>query len=323
MTFTAANPGLNIMAIEFDDSGNISQGPTITLQGSTTFEPIVTALGVDGMGRVTQFTTVVSPKGNAIYRALIDPSTLSASPSRFIGVRPTGVLAQHYLQASQDMARPMITTEFGKAGAGRSVKAEGIDNQGLWNGASWRIAPRTSGQFRSYYFGGISADGLISWSTAAATLTGDEIYIQPLASNGLPTGDPYVITSTSKNEIIYHADVSNPLPDGSRVVVYGLITNPTVYTLFTQRIDGTTGKRIGKPSMIRTGTYTGYNLFQDLAIAPDASFFAFTNYSTACPTGEILLQRLNSFGGASGQEKTLIACSSPQIRVSIDVMKIN
>ncbi len=91
-----------------------------------------------------------------------------------------------------------------------------MNSQAKADGRSFRISPRTDGNFKD---AGVSSDGRIAWTLSPDSFADSKLYLQGLKADGAPTGDPFVVFASAQN-LLLDGDVSNPLPGNKRFAAY-------------------------------------------------------------------------------------------------------
>jgi hypothetical protein len=165
----------------------------------------------------------------------------------------------------------------------------------------------------------IASDGLVVVTNRySPTGSTEKLYIQNLDAKGLPTGAPKLL---AKFKDIESVDVTNPLADGSRFVVYTVDAGTTPDDrIFLQKISAA-GKKIGGKKIVNTPPDRSEDS-QTVAIDPLGRFVLFTmggdNYG--CAGSDILVyQGLASDGSPNGPVKVLGSCQL----VTDDIMNVD
>lgn len=304
-----------------DDAGNVLTDPVSVLDASGSAFWVTASLGVDSNGRPRLFLNDFSDENNPrILSSLLDLDDLTASTPAPFGATQRGELSQYYIHATQTTDRPFVVFERSNGdGTNRLAKAFGVNMAGHFDGDSWRISPRTEGNF---VFAGVSADGLAAWSTAHLDL-GDKMFIQPLrVANGLPDGVPFVVASSADNQVIYLGDITDELPNGLRIVVYGLATDSTFqYDIYAQAVNTHTRKKVGTKHLLHSAFLGTADLYQGITVSSHGGFVAFVESTNDCPYGMILYQAFDDHGNKVGSPKELTACTYPNsYQLSLDSM---
>lgn len=188
--------------------------------------------------------TAIAPKGccwismwmtgshNNVYRAIIDKESRTLQSARKTDIK-AGIYSS--LQVTQHGSRFFLAAEKPE----EVFRGFGLDGKGVLDGSVWRICPRTT---NGHQTGAVSSDGLMALSNDSDPAS-DQLYAQPLSSDGTPAGNPSVITSSSIIDV-FAEDVSDPLADDKRFVVYAADAGDGMQ-VFLQAIHAGTGIRIG------------------------------------------------------------------------------
>jgi hypothetical protein len=92
----------------------------------------------------------------------------------------------------------------------------GISN-GQLNGSTWQISPKGEVALEA---GGVSRDGLMAFFTTDVSGIRSKLYLRPLKPNGKPKDSPVLVKTSQEFVGLYGFDVSNELPDETRMVLY-------------------------------------------------------------------------------------------------------
>lgn len=246
-----------------------------------------------------------TPPNAPVYRILVDKETLNATSARqFIALAGGAGLS-----ASQDRADVFVAYQSGiNWSLGRRLRGFGLTSDRRWNGRSFRLSPASEGCFLQ---GGVSADGRMAWSAPCAgwwnTIPSFNLQLQPLREDGTAVGAPSVAAPVG----VQYADVSNPLPDGKRLVAYFSVNpnnprnNPSVYV---QPVDAATGRKLTSRKLIDCKVASDTLYFGSLAMDPDGRFLIYSAKDPACSTNRILFQGLDASGNKIGAPFTLVDC---------------
>lgn len=183
-----------------------------------------TALSLKGKDKL--FLWIAGGSG-AIYRAQLDKATLALLSMKKLSISTSNT---DVLQVTQGATKYFLAMERPV----RIFKGFGLTSKGLPDTTSWRLSPHTEGGHET---GSVSADGRMALSNDANP-PADQLYIQPLGTDGHATGQPVVVSPSNAGDI-ESADVSNTLT-GKRFVVYFTDTG-----LYLQMVDASTGMKIG------------------------------------------------------------------------------
>lgn len=299
----------SIFLMKVTDSGVVLIPPTAVNESlkTVTGTAITPAGSQIGLWAIVEIRTSPpdTPPNAPVYRILVDKETLSASSARrFIALAGgTG------LSASQNAGGAFLAYQSGIGWSlGRRLRGFGLTSDRKWNGRSFRLAPASEGCFLQ---GGVSADGRISWSAPCAgwwnSLPSFNLQLQPLREDGTAAGAPSVAAAVG----VQYADISNPLPDGKRLVAYFSINpnNPrNDPSLFVQSVNATTGRKLTSRKLIDSKVTSDTLYFGSLAMDPDGHFLIYSAKDPACSTNRILFQGLDASGNKSGAPLTLVDC---------------
>jgi hypothetical protein len=169
----------------------------------------------------------------------------------------------------------------------------------------------------------LSSDGLVLVTNRSDldANTPDQLFVQLLDDKGVPKGEPRLIASFQDIEA---SDVTGPLQNGQRFVVYVVDSGTTPDDkLLLQKISST-GAKIGSPKLINTPPNREEDN-QVVAIDPLGRFILFTIQGDAygCTSQDILVyQKLNGKGKKSGTLKVLAGCNySTDDIMNLDILK--
>jgi hypothetical protein len=302
-----------VMLMKIDELGNVIQEPKAVVTDAQ--------LGGDNVEKVTALAPGASGKLNLymlndnanpsdqLFLAKVDKTTLAAK------VRATGFLADDSdnLQVTQGSG-PRFLAILTSITSGTSLSGLPLNSKGLpVITGKFRLSPRTDGGADEF---GMSSDGRVS--LVVDSDPGPELlYAQPLKSNGIPTGDPIVVGSSSSNPNngILTADSTNLLSGNRRFIAF---YDADVEQLFVQVVDGTTLQKIGQRKSIHHMLPEADD--QQVAIDPLGRFVLFADQDTGkCPAGfdSIFFQALDGTGSASGNPKVIAnPCDFPSGSVS-------
>lgn len=289
-----------LWVMRIDDSGQVLDAPTPLAAGSFF---VGTALAPHDASHFTVW--VQQPKG--IYRIHADQNTLQpVSALKSLKLVPGS--GRSFVQVTQTDSSPFLVLRNKNSAA----KGYSLNSDGLWTKNSFQVNPRTN---RSMFNAGISRDGLMSWAVAWDTPFDDTefsvLYLQRLDVNGKPVGLPF--TAGRENQI-QSAAISDLLADGTRMVAYrkfvpgtfGDVTFPD-NLVFTQRVNGVTGQRIGGPKSLVSMRYGTQQ--HSVLIDPKARFVLFTFNDPDCDLDILMYMALDSAGNGVGDVKKVLKCS--------------
>jgi hypothetical protein len=206
---------------------------------------------------------------------------------------------------------------------GRQLDAVPVAASGLPSGKPWALAPKAP---RVNDEGSIAPDARVVITNRnvpdVKRPPADQIYIQLLDSNGKPRGNPKLLATIQDIEA---NDVTNPLADGKRFVVYVADkgTAPPDNKLFLQVVNSS-GSKIGAPVLINVPPTRDQD-DQNVAIDQDGHFVIFTigGNNFGCIGHDILVyQALTAAGKKTGPLKPIAKCGFVKDDiVNIDMLK--
>jgi hypothetical protein len=222
------------------------------------------------------------------------------------------IISAPALQTATNQKATLVVSQFKEA-----IKAIPVNDVGLPNGRSFRIAPVLDNAFG----GGISADGRMAWVTGTNNDNKLVLGIQPLT-------DASHRSITIKLEVlldpIISADITNPVSDdhkpgnaavsGQRFFVFKVFQgsgNAIQTAIFLQVVDEK-GKFVGDAKTIRKFKRTSQanaEAFQSIAVQPEGKYVLYTEFSSACGKEIIRRRNLDSQGNPKGRAKTVAGCS--------------
>ena len=156
----------------------------------------------------------------------------------------------------------------------------GISN-GQLDGSTWLISPKGDVAIET---GGVSRDGGMAFFTDVSGFR-SKLYLQPLRASGKPDGPPVLVKTSQEFVALHGFDVSNELPDQSRMVLYfhWLGACGVISRLQLRPVNAKTGEPTGKAITLLTSydfnpgaldesarfvLYGEYNLLQYRALDP-------------------------------------------------------
>ena len=166
----------------------------------------------------------------------------------------------------------------------------------------------------------ISPDGLMVLSIRSPlndpTPPKDTLYVIQLDANGHAVSSKKIATF----EDIEAADVTNPLPNGSRYAVY-VVDNPEKRVML--QVLSSSGAKVGAPIALNTTDRQVDE--QNVAIDPLGRFVIFTvsGENFGCPNQDVLVfQKLDGTGKATGKVKAVAKCGFVSANIeNIDLLK--
>lgn len=292
-----------VRMIRLDEKGNILQGPKVVIPSSVCGPSCLSSISNGGSGRLILITSISgSPRPYA--RTIVDKNTLVATKTKLLGISISNDTLPPSEQATQNSTPRFVVLET----TDQRALAFGLTDKGALDGTSWRVDPRVAGN--ANYQVGVSPDGRLAWVIHRNTHANpaSQIYSQGLKDQGKPNIDPEVSVGSNAFSV-YSADLTNTLADNRRLLVYDELTDPSTgpTVVKSQRIDATTGAKIGSPRTIAE-TPSGYFFVQSLAVDPKGRFLFYTGYDAGCDKILLYFVSLNGSGEASGSPKTILGC---------------
>lgn len=297
MTFTDQG---KLWVMRIDETGHVLDFPTPVANGS-----FFTGTALAPHDANTFTVWVQQSKG--IYRIHVNQDTLQpVSSLKALKLVPGN--GRSFVQVTQTDPNPFLVLR----NRNDAAKGYSVNSDGLWTKSSFQVNPRTN---LSMFNAGVSRDGLMSWAVAWDTPFDDTkfsvLYLQRLNANGNPVGLP---SAAGRENQIQSASVGDLLPNGTRMVAYrkfvpntfGDLTFPD-NLVFTQKVDGVTGARIGGPKPLVSLRYNTQQ--HSVLIDPKARFVLFTFNDPACNRDILLYLAIDSAGNAVGSTKTVLGCS--------------
>lgn len=290
------------MMMRLDEKGNILQGPTVVLLPAVCGLECLSTLSNDGAGRFVLVSGTQKVLGPSVpyKRTLVNKQTFAATKTRSLGISITANTFPGSMQATQNSSPRFVVLETSTDNAW----AFGVTDKGTLDGTQWRVDPRISG--RNNFQVGVAPDGRLAW---AVNVNGSnppwKIYSQGLNDQGRPNIDPSVSIG-SDAYLVGSVDVSNPLANNRRLLVYTESSPTFTATVKSLLIDATTGAKVGAPKTIAEGSTFGF--VQNLAVDPKGRFLFYTQINTHCNKELVYYVPLNSAGEPSGNPKTIVGC---------------
>jgi len=303
-----------IYITKIDSLGNIQKGPVPVITTCNSCAASITD------GDPGQFVLMVikfdSTFTGIIERSILDKSTLTASKPQRIGLYQFLAALPDSLQITQNASHRFLVIETKE----ESARGFGLTSQGLLDGTKWRANPRVSGL--NIFQVGVAPDGGLSWAVNInQSKPSNKVYLQPLASSGLPSGTPSV-GATANGEFVDGVDISNPLPGSVRYLAYHNTIDFSTGTLNLNVVNAVTGKRLSQQLIDPDAV----SLFvQNIAVDPQGRFLIYSKRG-ACtshiPFGghQLFFQALGANGTPSGAPKELLPCNSETDDAFLDII---
>jgi len=273
--------GESASIMQIDETGKVTIASKVVVS-SPQLENIgcdsSTAIAQGKAGKINMWIACESD----IMRAVVTKSNLSATISK----TTLTTTDDDAIQASPGL----LAIETGNS----VLKAFGVLQNGLPDGTTFRLSPRTDGGNDE---GGISSDGKVAYSVDFDPDV-ERLYLQPLNNNHRPDGDPMVVASSPDIDSV---DVTNPLANGKRFVSF---YDDSVDTIFVQVVNAELNK-LGPRKVI---AFAGdIDEDQTSAIDPLGRFVLFV-LRDSCPDDQLFFQGLDSAGNPTGPAKAIIDC---------------
>lgn len=216
--------------MKIDATGGIIQSPKAVVPSAKFGSASgATALSRKGNDRLLLW---IAGNGGTIYRAQIDKASLTAQSVKKTSIATSNKEA---LEITQGAPKYFLALER----PDHVLKAFALNAKALPGATSWRLSPHTDGGHET---GGVSADGGMAYSNDANP-PAEQLYLQPLGSDGHPAGLPQVATPSNAGNI-ESADVTNPIA-GKRFVIYASDSG-----VYLQSVDAVTGERTGPRTLL-------------------------------------------------------------------------
>jgi len=282
----------DVYLLQIDDVGNILKAPkkiatNAQLGGICDCPTAIVPLGSDELS-----VWIVNEDQN-FFRINVDKNTFKT-----LSIKPIPTLKttdENVISASQVASPSFLASEKPTVVA----RAFGLTASGSPSGNNWRLIPRIDGGNDEVH---VSSDGRMA--VAFDTSSPEEVlYIQPLKSTGLPDGPPETLGSEKNGE---GPDVSNPTPNGTRIVVWRSFDTDL---LSLQVVDANTGAKVGPRKSLFKASVEEHD--QSIAVDPLAHFFLYTEDGKpeGCLDHDIVMfQALDPNGNLSGKSKVLVGC---------------
>jgi hypothetical protein len=296
----------SVFVMQIDANGNIIKAPKEVLNVETY------GAGASALVKLGGSKLVLLHWNGFSYmtRAIINKSTLNAS-----AVKNTNLysIENEFLHVTQKKSGNFLIAEDYADGSLSAVK---ISKKGLPKSGSTDISPAAPLNSDE---ASIASDGLFVVTNRFSNTGGKEkLYVQPLDDTGAPVGNPKLI---AKFKDVESVDVTNPLPDGNRFVVYTVDAGTTPDDRIYLQTINETGKKVGGKKLINTPPDRSEDS-QTVAIDPLGRFVLFTmgGDDYGCAGSDILVyQALASDGSANGSVKVLGSCEL----VTDDIMNLD
>lgn len=303
--------------MKFTDTGDVLIPPTVVDDALDSANTALTPFGDDLA--LWAITFDLTSGYDSVHRMIVDSDTLQASSMTNFGYQAYILKFNKVLSSSQNMDNQFLVVRTKK-----SLRGYGMNSQAKADGRSFRISPRTDGNFMD---AGVSSDGRIAWTISPNSFEDSKLYLQGLKADGAPTGDPFVVFGSAQN-LLLDGDVSNPLAGNKRFAAY-LTYNPNVTnagSVFVQSVNASTGQKTGSVKTVATGFVApDSGPFGTIAIDPNGHFVLYAISDPGCPTQYLLFQAIDATGNAAGAPKTLVECdvdpASHSGVIGVDIMK--
>jgi hypothetical protein len=293
---------------QIDSLGNILL-PPVKVEKFTIRTGGVTALSFNDIKALNLW--FISSRNGRIYRAAIDKKTLKTV--RFVQTALRGVpVGLPILDVTKRDKNNFISFAV-QTTDGVRIAAYPINEFGQVIGKRWFLSPPRSssceGGLRCR--GGMAANGhLTYWTEINQTKERQtDLFIRPLGALGRPIKDPVFVDSILSrfargDSFFKAADATGILPGNKRFLVYikadPPVDVPKPERLLLQRIDATTGKKIGQATIL----YRDEQIFGNVKIDPFGRFVLITgSFGQSGPRLGYLA--LDSNGKRSGNPKVL------------------
>ena len=296
----------SVFVMQIDGSGNILKGPSPVLDVETF------GAGASGLVKLGNNKLVLLhwKASSFMARAIIDKATLKSS-----AVKTTGLysIENEFLHITQKANGNFLIAENPIDG---KLSSYNITKKGIPSASSKALAPAAPWSSDE---ASIASDGrVVVTNRYSNTSSKEKLYIQALDDKGVPIGAPKYLTKFTDIESV---DVTNPLPDGNRFVVYTVDAGTTPDDRIYLQTISPEGKKIGTKKIINTPPDRSEDS-QTVAIDPLGKFVLFTmgGDQYGCAGSDILVyQGLSATGSASGPIKVLGSCQL----VTDDIMNLD
>ncbi len=296
----------SVFVMQIDANGNIIKAPQEVLDVETY------GAGASALVKLGGSKLVLLHWNSFSYmtRAIINKTTLNAS-----AIKNTGLFSyeNEFLHVTQNKSGNFLIAEDYVDGSLNAVK---ISKKGMPKAGSTPVAPAAPLESDE---ASISSDGLFAVTNRYSDTGGKEkLYVQPLDDTGSPSGPPKLI---AKFKDVESVDITNPLPDGNRFVVYTVDAGTTPDDRLYLQTISPTGKKVGGKKLINTPPDRSEDS-QTVAIDPLGRFVLFTmgGDDYGCVGNDILVyQALSTDGSPNGSLKVLGSCEL----VTDDIMNLD
>jgi len=296
----------SVFVMQIDANGNIIKAPKEVLDVETH------GAGASALVKLGSSKLVLLHWNGFSYmtRAIINKSTLNAS-----AIKSTGLYSyeNEFLHVTQKKSGNFLIAEDYVDGSLSGFK---ISKKGIPKSVSTAVSPAAPLLSDE---ASIASDGLFAVTNRYSDTGGKEkLYVQTLDDAGSPSGAPKLI---AKFKDVESVDVTNPLPDGNRFVVYTVDAGTTPDDRIYLQTINPTGKKVGGKKLINTPPDRSED-GQTIAIDPLGRFVLFTmgGDDYGCAGSDILVyQALSTDGSANGSVKVLGSCDL----VTDDIMNLD
>lgn len=288
----SADDGFGIYLMQISETGKILRMPAEVVNEKAIEEcDCSTAIGNHGE---YLYVWITNERGH-LFGVPVDKKTGKVESKARIFPTLTGT--DDVIACTQNDSLPFIALQM----KGNVYKALGVKSNGVVDGNSWRLSPRTDG---GAYNAAISPDGEMSVVVNTDSPM-DKIYAQPLrASDSKPSTTPAVIGAGEK---VASIDVTNILGNGLRLVVYGDYGQGKIIAQFIHPVSGV---KVGAARKLVNVWNPEGGWQNSLAVDPLGRFLLFTHYPAKCNNSDLIyFLPLNASGLASGPAIELVGCS--------------
>ena len=313
-----------IFLLQIDENGTVTKAPQIVVpvsqlsKDSDNEKP--TAMSYDAHGNILLFYG--QDRDNDVHVATIDKNNLSLISLRRV---LTGLTDLNWLQVTQPFGDVLASENPDGIMRGFRMNLDGI-----YTNSKFRLSPRSDAKGGNMK-ASIAPDGGMSavFAHLQNVKDKDPIYLQPLRPDDrLPLGTPAVILNNGGSLDI---DISNLLPNGTRIVVYD--DDAAEETYFLQVVNGSTGQKIGQRKLL-TSRISG-EVDGQMAVDPKGRFAIFNvnGDDAGCDNDgkqPLFFQKLNpSTGDPVGSAFAITSCnlystdsSNSQSQFGIDILQV-
>lgn len=287
--------------LKINEAGQVLKNPVAVPTGSLN-KHYFASLTNGGSGRLI----IVGGRGSNqsassvdYISSIVDKNSLQALGIRNLGIAITSNTYPASIQVTQNTPSKFAVLET----TTDSARAFGLTDSGALNGTKWRLDAGLPPAIVLQV--GVAADGRMSFQANSAS-NRHKIYLQPLTKSGLPVGNA---AGAIVPEEVNALDLSNPLPNGNRLLVYKTFdfSNPK-QTVFMQRVSGETGRRLTSPVVVSKDPVSF--LVQGVAVDPKGRFLLYVAPGSCGGREVIYYQALDALGNLSGKRVEIVGCKS-------------